>query len=104
MPVLRWSPTIEAGHILQALTIGGGIAAAGLTAYLTVVNLDSATKIEIALIEQRLKQDEDQAGQMRTEHKALVDAVSQGLDKLSAQVVDLKVLIAERKGGRDAGR
>lgn len=102
MPIMKWSPTIEAGHLLQALTIAGGIGMAGLTAYLTVVKLDSGTQIDIALLHQRLEQDEDTIKTIKLEHKQLVDTVSNGLDKLSTQLVDLKIAVAAR--GSDGKR
>lgn len=89
MPMLKWSPTIEAGHILQALTIAGGIAAGAFSGYLTVMHLDATTEVKLALIFQRLDQDEVALGQIRSNEQSFHDKLDDTLDKMKAQVNEL---------------
>lgn len=98
MPLLKWSPTIEAGHLFQALTIAGGIGMAGLTAYMTVVKLDSSTQIDIALMHQRIEQEDAAITAIKADQKQFHESLSATLDKLSGQLTDLRVLVAGRDG------
>ena len=103
---LQFSPTIELGHILQAIVMLVALGGWALTGYISVERqLDSQARVEqshhsevvteLALQKQRMDTDERALAVQSESLKILGTDIRSSFDKLSGQVSDLRPLIAQ---------
>lgn len=112
---VRFSPTIELGHLIQAAIMAGTMLSWGLVGYYQVSRTLDQHAAEMALFKQRLTADEVATSELRESTKASVTALiesakvssaetRQQLSKISDQVADLRTLVAGQARGADGPR
>lgn len=97
MGSIKFSPTIELGHILQALVIISAMGGWAMTGYITIQGQFQRHDADLALLKQRLDQDEKNESQSQARQDAFVAEMRQDLDKISGQLADLRTLVAASK-------
>ena len=93
-PRVRFSPTIELGHLLQALVMLIGFGGWALAGYYTIQKQLDQQAAEMALLRQQMKTDETAIGDVRENQRVANAATNTRLDKISDQIADLRALFA----------
>lgn len=96
---VRFSPTIELGHILQGFVMLVGLGGWALVGYQTIDRQLAQHSADMKLYEQRQKNDEGVVDQLRATEQATSIEMRQALTKLLDQIADLRTLVASQ--GRD---
>ena len=91
---IHFSPTIELGHILQAIVILGTIGGWALIGYYTIQKQIDANQYELSLVRQQMKADEAATAERVAQAKVAATASNLRLDKISDQIADIRALIA----------
>lgn len=93
---MRFSPTIELGHILQAIIMLAGLAGWALVGYQTIDRQLALHSAELKLVEQRIATDEATVLQLRESEQRTSAETRQALDKITGQIGDLRTLVASQ--------
>ncbi len=93
----RFSRNIDLGQIAQVLILLLAIGGWAIAGYYTIQQQLAVHDRDIQLLMQRIKQDEDNAAQARTDERAFNAETRIYLDKISGQIADLRALIAAKK-------
>ena len=96
---LRFSNTVELGHVLQALVMLLMIGGWALVGYETIQKQLDQHAAEMALFKQRLAGDEALAADERNSERAAASETRQALGKISDQIADLRTLVAGQADG-----
>ena len=100
--VLRFSPTIELGHVLQAgvvlLMVGGW----ALVGYQTIQKQLDQNAAELLIFKQRMTTDEAAMAEQREALRSAVSETRQFFTKIADQIADLRALVASQ--GKDGAR
>lgn len=92
---VRFSPEIQAGHIVQALIMLVGVGGWAISGYVTIQGQFQRQDSEIVLVKQRLDQDEKSSAQDRDDNKTFQASVTKALEKISDQLGDVRTLVAK---------
>jgi len=101
---LRFSPTIELGHLLQVIALLGAVGGWGLVGYYQVSKQLDFQAAEMALFKQRLTTDETTIAELRDSMKLTASETRQQLAKIIDQLAEVRVLVAGQPRGGDAPR
>lgn len=96
---VRFSPTIELGHILQGFIMLAGLGGWALVGYQTIDRQLAQHAADMKLYEQRQKIDEAALDQLRASAETSSVETRRSLAKLLDQIADLRTLVASQ--GRD---
>jgi hypothetical protein len=113
--LIRFSPNIELGHILQAIVILMSVGGWAIVGYFTIerqinevtalVNKQSDRQDgEVAVMRQRLVVAEAAIGELREGMKASTSEMRQGFSTISDKLADLRTLVASQGRPGDARR
>jgi hypothetical protein len=91
---IKFSPTIELGHVLQALVMLIGIGGWALAGYYTIDRQLSQQGAKMELFQQRLSAYENNANELRDNFRTSVTETRVSLSKISDQIADLRTLVA----------
>lgn len=91
---IRWSPTVELGHLLQAVVMLAAIGGWALAGYYTIQQQLGAQATKMELLQQRLADYERNTTELRDNLKASVAETRQSFAKISDQISDLRTLVA----------
>lgn len=91
---IRFSPNIELGHLLQAIVMLGAIGGWALVGYQTVEKQLSQHEAEMLLFKQRMTADEKDLADLRDALRNSTTETRAILNKISDQLSDLRVLVA----------
>lgn len=101
---IKFSPTIELGHLLQALVMLAAIGGWALAGYYTIQQQLNQQSAKMELFQQRLTAYEGGAAELRDNLKVSVAETRNSLAKISDQISDLRTLVAAQSRGVDAPR
>lgn len=101
--MLRFSPTIELGHLVQAIVMLGALGGWALVGYQTITKQLDQHAAEMALFKQRLTTEEMALTEVREGLRSAITDTGRRLDKISDQIGDLRTLVASQAAGRDNG-
>lgn len=91
---IKFSPTIELGHLLQALVMLLGLGGWALAGYYTIQQQLNQQASKLEVFQQRLVTYEGNAVEMRENLKISVAETRTSLAKISDQISDLRTLVA----------
>lgn len=95
---ISFSPTIELGHIIQALVMVGALGGWALVGYQTIDKQINQHAAELALFKARLAADEASSAaaiaELRDVQRTTGVEVRQALAKISDQIADLRAVVA----------
>lgn len=91
---IKFSSTIELGHILQALVMLGALAGWALVGYYSIDRQLTLHASKMELFQQRLTAYENSSTELRDNFKLSVTETRQSLAKISDQIADLRTLVA----------
>ena len=101
---IKFSPTIELGHVLQALVMLAALGGWALAGYYSIDRQMSQQAAKMELFQQRLTAYESNATELRDSFKISVTETRQSLAKISDQISDLRTLVAGQARGVDVPR
>lgn len=96
---MKFSPTIELGHLLQAVVAAATLTGWGLWGYASIEAQLATTRAEVSLLTQRIDQDEKLSTQDREDQRARDARVTSALDKIVDRLADLRTLVAAKTDG-----
>jgi hypothetical protein len=97
---VRFSPTIELGHIMQAIIACATLTGWGLWGYANMEAQINALHSEASLLQQRVEQDEKTAITERDDQRTRDTRIATVLDKIYDQLSDLRAAVAKSDAGR----
>lgn len=97
---VRFSPNIELGHIMQAIIVVGSLSGYALWGYANIETQVASLHSEVALLQQRITQDEAQGKQERDDQRSRDDRITSSLDHIADQLGDLRTIVGKADGPR----
>lgn len=91
---IKFSPTIELGHVLQALVMMAMLGGWALAGYYSIDRQLSQQAAKLEVFQQRLSAYENNATELRDNLKTSVAETRTALNKISDQISDLRTLVA----------
>lgn len=91
---VKFSPTVELGHIIQMVGVAVCIGGWALWGYQTIQAEISGQAGTLQLLQQRLDNDEKSFAQERLDQQTRDQKISATLDKIADELTDLKTAIA----------
>ena len=101
---VKFSPTIELGHLIQALVMLAGLGGWALAGYYSIDRQLTQHAAKMELFQQRLTAYENNTAELRDNLKISVAETRTSLAKISDQIADLRTLVAGQTRGGDAPR
>lgn len=96
---IRFSPTIELGHILQAIVMLAMFSGWGLYGFNQIQQQLNLQAAQMELFKQRLSSYETNANELRDSFKTSVTETRASLSRISDQIADLRTLVAGQGRG-----
>jgi cell division protein FtsB len=104
LPGIKFSPTVELGHLLQALVMLAAIGGWGIAGYYSIDKQIAQQAAKMELFQQRLSAYETGSNELRENLRLSVIETRTSLAKISDQLSDLRTLVASQTHDAPAHR